>query len=88
MHREIVQRMRARRIRCDRVVDHRDRNRRNNTRANLRVVSVKTNNWNRSNILLWDGERWVYEPHGVADYASLRPIAALVRLQVTRKRRA
>lgn len=32
------------------------------------MVSVKTNNWNRSNILLWDGERWVYEPHGDSTY--------------------
>lgn len=64
LHREIYARILGRKVPKHLVIDHIDRNRRNNTRSNLRLVSSKTNNWNRTNVLLWDGERWVYEPHG------------------------
>lgn len=65
MHRLIVERMRGgRKIPRNLVVDHKNRNRRDNRRSNLRLVKVATNNRNRWNVLLWDGERWVYEPHG------------------------
>jgi len=71
LHREIMRRKLGRKIPSHLVVDHKDRNRRNSTRDNLRLVTVKTNNWNRSNVLLWDGERWVYEPHGNPYYVSV-----------------
>lgn len=65
LHREIMQRIRGgRKIPKNLVVDHINRKRHDNRRCNLRLVSVKKNNHNRHNILLWDGERWVYEPHG------------------------
>jgi hypothetical protein len=64
MHRQIYERMTGRKIPKHLRVDHKNRNRRDNRRSNLRLVTVLTTNRNRSNILLWDGEQWVYEPHG------------------------
>lgn len=64
MHREIMRRILGRKIPKHLVVDHKNRDRRDNRRSNLRLLTVKKNNHNRTNILMWDGERWVYEPHG------------------------
>lgn len=65
MHREIYERILGRKIPKHMVIDHINRDPHDNRRCNLRMVSIKTNNWNRNNILLWDGERWVFEPHGM-----------------------
>lgn len=67
MHRDIYERILGRKIPKNMVIDHRNRKRNDNRRENLRMCTIRTNNHNRRNILLWDGEQWIYKPHGRAE---------------------